>query len=304
MPEQKHFVVEALQAREVVGMTGDGVNDAAALKQADVGIAVHGASDAARGASDLVFSRPGIGPIVVCIVRARKIFERLRNYLLFRISISISVLCCSFVLLLAHQFALPPLALVVLVICLDLTVLASSKDKVFPAQKPSEWRLGELVALAAVLGLLGTLEGCAAYWLGSSSALFFSEGLSDEELAALVYLALSLGSQLSIFVCRTRSLFFSRRPGWSLAITVGLGLLTAVLISVFAVFEGFRGAIVKDCAGVLLICLAFFLLKDIVKVLVLQGFKFREKSHRKHEQFYEENRKLLSDMSGERRLSL
>jgi H+-transporting ATPase len=130
MPEQKHFVVSALQAQEVVGMTGDGVNDAAALKQSDVGIAVHGASDAARGASDLVFSRPGIGPIVVCIVRARKIFERLRNYLLFRISISISILSCSFILLLAHSFSLPPLALVVLVICLDLTVLASSKDKV------------------------------------------------------------------------------------------------------------------------------------------------------------------------------
>jgi hypothetical protein len=161
-----------------------------------------------------------------------------------------------------------------------------------------------MVVLAVVLGVLGALEGCAAYWLGSSSALFFSEGLSDEELAAIVYLALSLGSQLSIFVCRTRSLFFSRRPGWSLAATVGLGLVTAALISVFAVFEGFHGAIAKDCAAVLLICLGFFLLKDMVKVLVLQGFRFREKSHRKHEQFYAENRKLLQDMSGERRLSL
>ncbi len=95
---------------------------------------------------------------MVSIVRARKIFERLRNYLLFRINISISVLCCSFTLLLAHEFQLPPLALVVLVISLDLTVLAASKDKVFPDRKPSKWKMGELVTLSAVLGVLGALE--------------------------------------------------------------------------------------------------------------------------------------------------
>ncbi len=150
---------------------------------------------------------------------------------------------------------------------------------------------------------------------------FFSEGLTNEELAALVYLALSLGSQLSIFVCRTRSLFFSRRPGWSLFATVALGLLTACLISVFAVFEGFKGAIVKgnchffflfvsltyelltDCAAVLLICLCFFIIKDVVKVLILQAFKYREKSHQKHLRFFEENRKLLQDL-GDRRMSV
>lgn len=175
MPEQKHFIVQVLQGDGVCGMTGDGVNDAAALKQSDCGIAVHGASgklrkrktrrvflraisDAARGASDLVFSRPGIGPIVVSIIRARKIFERLRNYLLFRVNISISVLLCSFILLLAHDFSLPPLALVVLVICLDLTVLAASKDKVFPERKPSKWKMGELITLSAVFGVLGALE--------------------------------------------------------------------------------------------------------------------------------------------------
>jgi magnesium-transporting ATPase (P-type) len=258
--------------------------------------------------------------------------------LLFRINISISVLCCSFILLLAHDFQLPPLALVVLVICLDLTVLAASKDKVFPDRKPSKWKMGELVTLSAVLGVLGALEGCAAYWLGESSSLvsktnkqtksihlslqFFSEGLTNEELAALVYLALSLGSQLSIFVCRTRSLFFSRRPGWSLFATVALGLVTACLISVFAVFEGFKGAIVKgnchfflfcffswtyelftDCAAVLLICLCFFIIKDVVKVLILQAFKYREKSHQKHLRFFEENRKLLQDL-GDRRMSV
>ncbi len=133
--------------------------------------------------------------------------------------------------------------------------------------------------------------------------MFFSEGLSNEELAALVYLALSLGSQLSIFVCRTKSLFFSRRPGWSLFATVALGLATACIISIFAVFEGFKGAIVKDCAAVLLICLCFFFIKDISKVLILQGFKFREKSHQKHAKFFAENARLLQDL-GDRRMSL
>ena len=183
-----------------------------------------------------------------------------------------------------------------LVIALDVAALATAKDKVSPSRSPSQWRIKQLIAMAVLLGIVGAMEGCAAYWIGASGGLFFSSDLSDSELSALVYLALSFGSQLSVFVCRTESSFFTRRPGWSLLITVALGCATGLAIGLFAEFEGFSSLIWKDAGCVLVLCVLFFLLKDLLKVFALQGFQYMEKKNQEDELFFSQNRKLLESI--------
>lgn len=229
--------------------------------------------------------------------RSRKIFERLRNYISFRIVVSVSVLVANLILIAAHDFQMPPLAIVIHVIMMDLTVLVISHDKVFPSQKPCKWKLGELAAVSIIIGLIGAVEVATAFWLAREGSLYFTADLSQDELRAIVYLALSLGSQLSIFCVRTRSLFFTRRPGISLLIAVGLSVITAVLISVYVQFiEKQQGILWVDCSAVIVLCVCGFLVKDVVKTLLYNAFEQMEKASRQQQIFYEQNKELLLEM--------
>ncbi len=174
-----------------------------------------------------------------------------------------------------YDFQLPPLAIVFHIILMDLTVLMMAKDRVEPSVQPCQWNLGELATVASVVGLMSVFEVLLVYWLASSSALFYSDELSREELRALVYLALAVGSQLTIFVVRTRTLFFARRPGVGLLVAVGVSALVATLISVFCnetVMVGFQGVVVADAACTILVVILSFLLKDAAKFAVLAAF--------------------------------
>ncbi|KAJ3080554.1 hypothetical protein HK100_010116, partial [Physocladia obscura] len=155
IPEHKYRVVELLQKRGyLVGMTGDGVNDAPALKKANVGIAVEGCTDAARSASDIVLLASGLSTIVDGVKTSRAIFQRMRSYALYRIASTIHFLLFFFVSICAYGFSLPPILIILIAVLNDAATLVISVDNAQISYRPDKWRLGQLLTLSFVLGFL------------------------------------------------------------------------------------------------------------------------------------------------------
>ncbi len=157
VPEDKYRIVRALQGHShIVGMTGDGVNDAAALRRADAGIAVSGATDAARAASDIVLLAPGLSTIVEAIYRSREVFQRMKNYAIYRITETIRVVCfVTLTIVVFGFFPVTPVQVVLLAILNDAAILSIAYDRVRPSPRPERWNLTEMLAIATVLGASG-----------------------------------------------------------------------------------------------------------------------------------------------------
>lgn len=291
MPEDKFDIVNAIRKKGfVVGMTGDGVNDAPALKRADIGIAVEGATDAAKAASDIVLTEPGLSVIIDAIQRSRKIFQRMRNYSIYRIACTIELLFFFFFAVLtlppssdnffgdnqqyiphadntnppvdpetlpnAHfdSFILPVIALVVITILNDGTIITIAYDKVIPEKRPQSWDLREVTIVSTVLGLVACLGSLilllvlmkaspyqagehGAYWVGR---LFGSNGhhyVTFGEVQTIVYLKISLSDFMTVFCARTRSWLWERRPGYALAAAFFVATGSSTLFSLFWPFE-------------------------------------------------------------------
>jgi len=296
MPEDKYYIVEKLQQRgHITGMTGDGVNDAPALKLADCGIAVAGATDAARAAADIVLLSPGLSTITEAIMRARKIFQRLKNYVIYRINATVQILIFMSLSVLflneyyyendaerelhhldTRAFRLPAIVLVLIAIVNDFTIMSIAYDNVFPSPEPEKWHLKQTCAVACTLGLYGVLEVYLVYVSckpsgedNTSSSLLFNGREMWNKTHAATFLALAVGGQLSVFAARTHKFFFSRRPGYCLMTAVfGAFLINLVLGSTDALWTGDqRGCEVKETAIIVGYLMASFLLKDLLKVI-------------------------------------
>lgn len=207
VPEDKYRIVTALQARgHIVGMTGDGVNDAPALKRADAGIAVSGATDAARAAADIVLLAPGLSVIVEAIHRAREVFRRMTNYTIYRLTETIRVVLFVTVSIVAFAFfPVTPIQIVLLAILNDAAILTIAYDHVQPSPQPERWDLHEVLTIATVLGLGGVIE--------SFTLLAIAIGplaVSHTEAQTLMYLKLSVAGHLTLFVARTRGRLWSK----------------------------------------------------------------------------------------------
>jgi len=187
MPEHKFQIVQALREQgHVTGMTGDGVNDAPALKRADIGVAVHGATDAAKAAAAIVLTEPGLSVIIDAIFRSRKIFQRMRNYCIYRISCTLQLLFFFFFAIIAFEpttayfygpvpainygpafdldmshgsaFTLPVISLVIITILNDGTMITISHDKVIPEKRPQRWAMFEVTVVSLVLALVACIS--------------------------------------------------------------------------------------------------------------------------------------------------
>ncbi len=229
VPEDKYRIVAALQAGgHIVGMTGDGVNDAPALSRADAGIAVSGATDAARAAADIVLLAPGLSVIVEAIHRAREVFRRMTNYAIYRITETIRIVLFVTLSILAFDFfPVTPIQIVLLAMLNDAAILTIAYDRVVPSPRPERWDLREVLSIATLLGLAGVVESFSLVGIAIGPL-----GVSHAEAQTLMYLKLSVAGHLTLFVARTRGRLWSHRPAWVLLIAVVGTQVLATLIAV------------------------------------------------------------------------
>ncbi|KAL6898037.1 hypothetical protein ACP4OV_006633 [Aristida adscensionis] len=243
-PEHKYEIVKRLQDRNhICGMTGDGVNDAPALKKADIGIAVDDATDAARSASDIVLTEPGLSVIVSAVLTSRSIFQRMKNYTIYAVSITIRIVLGFLLIALIWEFDFAPFMVLIIAILNDGTIMTISKDRVKPSPTPDSWKLNEIFATGVVLGTYMAIVSALFFYLVHDTD-FFSNTFgvtsikeNDQELMAALYLQVSIISQALIFVTRSRSWSFVERPGFLLLFAFFAAQLVATSIAVYADWE-------------------------------------------------------------------
>jgi H+-transporting ATPase len=229
LPEDKFLAVKDLQAAgHVVGMTGDGVNDAPALRQAEVGIAVSGATDVAKGAASVVLTHEGLACIVDLVKNGRAIYQRVLTWIVNKVSRTI--LKTGFVVipfLLTGRFVISALAMVLLVFMTDFVKIALATDRVRPSRTPETWNIGPLVRLAVILGLLMLVESLGLLALGWHR---FGLGADDHRLPTFAFLTLLFFALFSLVSIRERRAFWSSRPSGVLALALAADGCVGVLI--------------------------------------------------------------------------
>jgi H+-transporting ATPase len=260
-PEHKYRIVQLLQSKgHIVGMTGDGVNDAPALKKANAGIAVEGATDAAKSAADLVLTKPGLSVIIDAIKESRKIFQRMTNYGTYRIAETIRVLLFMTASIVIFQFyPVTALMLVLLALLNDLPIMTIAYDNVKYSDKPEKWDMRTLLGIATFLGIIGVFSTFGILYIG-----LIVLNLDPLVLQSFIYLKLSVAGHLTVFVARTKGPFWSVKPAKSLLLAVIVTQLVATLITVYGILLPAMGW------GLALLvwgyALSLFLITDFAKV--------------------------------------
>jgi H+-transporting ATPase len=272
-PEHKYHIVDVLQQRgHIVAMTGDGVNDAPALKKADAGIAVAGSTDAARAAADIVLLTPGLSVIIDAIKESRKIFRRMTNYAIYRIAETIRLLLFLTLSIMVFNFyPVTALMIVLLAILNDGAILSIAYDNVHPSDRPETWNMRQVLGVATVLGVFGVISSFLLFYLGNNAF-----HLGHATLQSLMYLKLSIAGHLTVFVARTRESFWSVKPAKILLFAVIGTQIIATLIAVYGVFMSPLGW--KWAAVVWIYAFAWFFVNDRVKLL---AYKIFDPSHSK-----------------------
>jgi H+-transporting ATPase len=233
-PEHKYAIVQAFQrADHIVGMTGDGVNDAPALKQADVGIAVSGSTDAARAAAALVLTAPGLSVIARAIEEARRIFARMSAYATYRIAETIRVLLFMTLSIVVFNFY-PVTAVMIILLALlnDFPIMMIAYDNAEMEPKPVRWRMGEVLGIASLLGALGVVASFGLFWIAETRLR-----LPADTIQTLIFLKLLVAGHLTIYLTRNRGAIWNRPwPSWKLFVTTEATQLAGTLAAVYGVF--------------------------------------------------------------------
>ena len=277
-PEHKYAIVKALQAKNhIVGMTGDGVNDAPALKQADIGIAVSGATDAARAAADLVLTAPGLSVITTSIEQARRIFERMTSYAIYRIAETIRVLLFMTLSILVFNFYPVTAVMIVLLALLnDIPIMMIAYDNAPIAERPVRWDMPLTLTISTLLGLLGVVSSFGLFWVAEGYLQ-----LARPEIQSLIFLKLLVAGHLTIYLTRNKGAIWQRPlPSWKLFTATEATQLIGTLAAVYGWFVtpiGWRYA-----GLVWTYALAWFLINSGCKMMAYQVLNHRGQRQAAH----------------------
>lgn len=263
LPENKFEIVKILQeGNHIVGMTGDGVNDAPALREADAGIAVAGATDAAKSAADIVLTKPGLSVIIDAIERSREIFRRMENYAVYRIAETVRVLIfLTLCIVFLDFYPITALMLVVLAILNDLPIMMIAFDNAPVAAKPVRWQMNRIMTLATILGILGVVSSFILLWLAKE---YFH--LDAGVVQTLIFLKLAVAGHITIYLARTGQQHFWERPYPSIAL-FGTAEITQIGATILAIY----GVLMTPIGWTLALivwgyALLSFLINDQIKV--------------------------------------
>ncbi|OMJ11300.1 putative cation-transporting ATPase [Smittium culicis] len=282
IPEHKYRVVELMQNRGIiVGMTGDGVNDAPALKKANVGIAVHDCTDAARAAADIVLLAPGLSTIIDGIMTSRAIFQRMRSYALYRITSTIHFLLFFFTITLIMRWQMDAILLILIAVLNDAATIVIAFDNAQISQKPDKWRIGQLITLSIILGFFLCVLTYAVFFVAAevfnvSDASPIDLGFDNvsHEMQSIIYLNISSAPHFTIFSTRLAGFFWENLPSLTFFTAI---MATQVLATLF-VSIGIGSFITKIGFGwgmsLLGISLVYFIFLDFVKVYVMRVWSF------------------------------
>ena len=277
-PEHKYKLVELLQKKgKIVGMTGDGVNDAPALKKADAGIAVASAVDAAKSAADIVFTKPGLSVIVNAITESYRIFHRMRSYSIYRVAETIRILIfTAMVILIFNVYPVTALMLVLIALLDDIPVMTIAYDRTEKVNNPQKWNMYQVLGMSTFLGILGILSSLILFFIGID---IFK--LDIAVLQTVIFLKLVVAGHLTMFVTRNTGHFWSVKPSgiffWSV-------ILTDVFATVLAVSGLFLAPIGWEFAVFIWVySLIAFLIEDYLKVYFARildhtGIKYFQKA--------------------------
>ncbi len=268
-PEDKYIVVQHLQAGgHVTGMTGDGVNDAPALRQAEVGIAVSSATDVAKGAASVVLTEPGLTNIVALVEQGRTIYQRILTWIINKISrglLKASFVAIAFVI--TGQFVVSALAMLLLVFVLDFSTIALATDRVRPSPKPETWAIGGFIRVAVILGLAMLFETLFLLWIGWSR---FGLAANPDALCTFSFLTLLYFSVFSSVSQRERRWFGATLPSKPFMASLAAGALAGTLLTYMGIpglpaLPGWQTPALALCS--MICCLG---LNDAVKVLMIK----------------------------------
>jgi H+-transporting ATPase len=269
MPKDKHEVVAVLQGQgKVVGMTGDGVNDAPALAKAQIGIAVAGATDAAQAAADIVLTQEGLSPIFTAIAESRRIFKRLKSYVIYRICVTVQVVAFLCVVSFYYNDIFDALYIILLALFHDLTIVTIAYDHQIPSAKPEHPTVLMLIVVAYSLGAVLSTSSCLLYAYGEY--FLTSAFVTDFKYKqSCMFLQISNSSAILIFNARTTGFSFLSKPCIEL-------FMSAVVSQVFVNFMLLNsgGLIVAeleamDIAKIWAYDLCWLVIIDLVKMSIL-----------------------------------
>ncbi len=268
-PEDKYLVVQHLQAAgHVTGMTGDGVNDAPALRQAEVGIAVSTATDVAKGAASVVLTEPGLTNIVTLVEQGRTIYQRILTWIINKISRTIlkaAFVAIAFVA--TGKFVVSAFAMLLLVFMTDFAKIALATDQVRPSRKPETWNIGGFIAVSVALGVAMVAEALLLLYLGWSH---FGLATNDNTLYTFSFLTLLYFAAFSIVTARERRRFWATMPSKTLTAAITADVITGTILT----FAGLPGLLPLPWWQVLVIfayaMLSCLVVNDAVKVAMIK----------------------------------
>ena len=270
-PEDKFTIVKALQGRgHVVGMTGDGVNDAAALGQAEVGIAVKNATDTAKDSASAVLTKEGLSEIVSMVKIGRTLYQRIYSWALMMISRKLHIVGYIVVMFfLTHSFMLSIMGTVLMLFLGDFVSMALSTDNVKFSSKPNKFDVSQMFKIGGSLGLVSTLEGAI---LTLACLSYFGLGSEVDKIYTFGFAYLNIAGFSTMLIVRARDRFWKTRPSNFLAVTVGGEFLLVILIAVFGFLELAPLGIAPVAAILGYTFLVTFLINDSIKVYFMRKF--------------------------------